>query len=174
MMKQASTAYGDPSLLPRLSQADSEAMHALRLWCYTWILDKDPSQDYSVQTITGVRDFAALAKDRLWAWFQAQRKNHVVLPIDQEAEVLLTLFCVDGLSRLPVDDIFPLVERSYDYLFDHLPEGSLRTHLQAQVAAYNDDPDLLSAVRSRLVSCPPTTLTPEDHSLLEFLELVCC
>ena len=173
MVEDMSTSHGDPSLLPRLSQADSEAMCALRLWCYTWILDKDPSQDYSVETISGVRDFAALAKDRLWSWLQAQRKNHVVLPIDQEAEVLLTLFCVDGLSRLPVDDIFPLVERSYDYLFDHLPEGPLRTHLQAQVAAYNDDPDLLSAVHARLTSLPPSVLTPEDHSLLEFLELVC-
>lgn len=169
-----STSYGDSSLLPLLSQADSGAMCALRLWCYTWILDKDPSQDYSVQTITGVRDFAALAKDRLWSWLQAQRQNQVDIPIDQEAEVLLTLFCVDGLSRVPADDMFPLVERSYDYLFDHLPEGPLRTHLQAQVAAYNTDDDLISDVRSRLASLPPSALTPEDHSLIEFIDLVYC
>lgn len=169
-----STSYGDSSLLPLLSQADSEAMCVLRLWCYTWILEKDPSQDYSVQTITGVRDFAALAKDRLWSWLQAQRQNQVDIPIDQEAEVLLTLFCVDGLSRVPADDMFPLVERSYDYLFDHLPEGPLRTHLQAQVAAYNTDDDLISDVRSRLAALPPSALTPEDHSLIEFIDLVYC
>jgi len=166
--------HGDPSLLPRLSQADSEAMRALRLWCYTWILEKDLSQDYSVQTNTAVRDFAAQAKDRLWSWLQAKYKNQVAIPVEQEAEVLLTLCCVNDLSRLSPEDMLSLVERSYDYLFDHLPEGPLRTHLQAHIAAYNDDPALLSDIHSHLASLPPSALTPEDHSLLEFLALVYC
>ena len=161
--------FFDLSLLPRLAFADKDACEAFRLQCYRWMLFLDPENDGSIQTQVQNWTFASKGVRTIYAWLDAKYTDGIGLQPEEEATALLTLYC--GINAGPYDqDCLACIEdRAYD-LLERLPASRLKTHLMAQIATANEDPDLQQSVAASLSAWPPATLTQEDKYLLELMQ----
>lgn len=163
----------DRSLLSGLTFMDPNAAAAFRIQCYKWMLFIDPDYDGSVQEMRQNNTFLTECLHRIYAWLHAKYENHISIDAEQETTALLTLYC--GINTtINTSPFLPEIEEKAYTLLDRLPSSKLKTHLMAQVALNNQDPDLQdAAIASLAFHASPventTFLTQEDPYLTELL-----
>ena len=156
----------DLSLLPRLSFADEEACKEFRTQCYKWQFGLDPEDDQTIQTEVQNWTFLSEGIHSLYAWLNSKYTNGIELKPEEEATILLTIYC--GINAGPYDHeyIAHIQERAFD-LLDRLPASKLRPHLMAQVATSYDDSELAEAVNAAIATWDKSQLTQEDKYLIQ-------
>ena len=129
----------------------------------------DPENDGSVQTQVQNWTFASKGVRSLYAWLDAKYANSIQLKPEEEAIALLSLYC--GINAGPYDQNYLtyIEDRAYD-LLDRLSASKSKTHLMAQIATANEDPDLQQSVAASLSTWDKSHLTQEDKYLLELMQ----
>ena len=158
----------DRSLLPGLTFVEPAAAEAFRLQCYRWMLFIDPESDGSIQEWSENNRFMSECIRRIHAWLRAKDENHIGIDDETLVLALLTLYCGINTTSNPFTSLLEIEERAYD-LFDRLPASKQKTHLMAQVAANNEDPELMAAVHADIATWAEAQLSQEDKYLMEFV-----
>ena len=158
----------DRCILPGLAVIDSAACEAYRLKCYQWWSGLDPDDerttlDYGEQTAVCLKANAAIS-----AWLRAKRSFGVAIPVEREAEALLTRLASANIVAADGDFSDLILSRSYA-LLPYLPDGKLRTTLAAHLAWYTDDRPLLRQVAAAVAHWDVTHPTPDDRFVLDIL-----
>lgn len=166
-----SERHYDLSLLPRLSLGDTTNMQSFRQQCYLWLLDLDPDDDFYFQTYADHQRFVRKGRDAMLSWYQAKTENNISIPVEQEANVLLTLLCTESLLGNGMEGSYMTEDRAYTLLPD-LPGNKLRIHLMGHLAMVTQDDELQNEVNAAISEWSDDEYTLEDRNLIAFLEPV--
>ncbi len=154
----------DRSLLSGLTFMESEAAEAFRIQCYKWMLFIDPDYDGSVQELKQNNIFLTECLHRIYAWLHAKYENHISINAEKETSALLSLYCGINAAINTFPSLDEMETKAYT-LLDRLPNSKLKTHLMAQVALNNQDPDLMEAAYTDISTWDKSLLTQEDKYL---------
>ena len=144
-------------------------IHPYRLQCYRWWIDED-DEELTVQQLSEQRSVIAKTNALIYRWLDDRRDKGIAIPPEQEALALLTLYVSLNLTIRP-KDFGDRVERRAQHLLTLLPDSKLRTHLMVHLATDTQNTQLLQEARTAISQWRDTELTPEDHSLQQFLLL---
>jgi hypothetical protein len=149
----------DRYLLPRLAIIDSRACEAYREQCYQWWagIDAPTTQDFAEQ-----QHIMDKANEAIAHWFDAKRLYNIPIPVEKEAEALLTRLASANSAMREYGFYERYITRSYT-LLPLLPASSLKTRLMAHLAWYCNDAALMRQVRAAFSN---DNITPDDRFVL--------